>query len=496
MGRIVADVIRVYDRTPAADLAGSIERHLSRLNVTSTYWPGDREIRDALRTEQVFRRFKKARLRMLLEAIEDDYRRGTNQPQVPRRGYPIEHILPQKWANNWPVHDAEAEEVRAEHVHRLGNLTLLTRSLNSKVSNGPWASKRDALRAHDTLLLNSRLLSTVDSIWDEAGIDSRTETLMDVLLATWPVPEGHTGIVVDPQEKSSGWIQIKHLIDAGLLAPGTKLTSRPGASGTGTAVVRPDGLLDVDGKAFESPSGAGTYVRGSRANGWGFWSLPDGRKLRDVRAAYSGKDPKKAAPGFDWSALHAILEALPAGHWTTYGNLADAVGTAAQPLGAHVAGCEQCTNAHRIRSGDGTVAPNFRWSGPDDDRDPMEMLRAEGALVNGKPDPALELSSDDLKSLSSTNPRLARAGCHPHRDCFARRVAANCASALATKRNSAAARWLARAGDADARGSNRRALPLRRRRGSDGTTAASRARRPEAEVPGRIDHALETAPYS
>ena len=89
MGRIVADVIRVYDRTPAADLAGSIERHLSRLNVTSTYWPGDREIRDALRTEQVFRRFKKARLRMLLEAIEDDYRRGTNQPQVPRRGYPI-----------------------------------------------------------------------------------------------------------------------------------------------------------------------------------------------------------------------------------------------------------------------------------------------------------------------------------------------------------------------------------------------------------------------
>ena len=59
---------------------------------------------ETLRTEQVFRRFKKARLRMLLEAIEDEYRRGTNQPQVPRRGYPIEHILPQKWADNWPVH--------------------------------------------------------------------------------------------------------------------------------------------------------------------------------------------------------------------------------------------------------------------------------------------------------------------------------------------------------------------------------------------------------
>ena len=49
--------------------------------------------------------------------------RGTTSPQVPRGGYPIEHILPQKWADNWPVHDTEAEELRAEHVHRLGNHT-------------------------------------------------------------------------------------------------------------------------------------------------------------------------------------------------------------------------------------------------------------------------------------------------------------------------------------------------------------------------------------
>jgi hypothetical protein len=172
MGRIVADIIRVHKHTPPAELAGSIERYLSRLNVTSTYWPGDDEVREALRTEQVFRRFKKARLRMLLESIEDAHRRGTNQPQVPRRGYPIEHLLPQKWSDHWPVESQGAEEARAEHIHRLGNLTLLTTSLNSKLSNGPWASKRKALQAHDTLLLNSRLLSTVDDTWDEAGIDS------------------------------------------------------------------------------------------------------------------------------------------------------------------------------------------------------------------------------------------------------------------------------------------------------------------------------------
>lgn len=399
MGRIVADIIRAHEGTPPTELAGSIEAHLSRLNATSTYWPGDAEIREALRTEQVFRRFKKARTRMLLEAIEDAFRRDTDQPQVPRHRHPIEHILPQKWGEHWPVHDTEAEEVRAKHVHRLGNLTLLTKSLNSKVSNGSWATKREALQMHNTLLLNSRLLSALDGTWDEAGIEARTEAMIDVLLATWPVPADHKGVVVDPHEKSAGWIQIKHLVEAGLLTPGTVLSPRAGAWGARTALVRPDGLLEIDGKTFDSPSGAGRHVKGSKTHGWWFWSLPDGRRLRDVKAIYTGSDPAGATPGFDWSALHTILEALPAGHWTTYGSLADAVGTAAQPLGAHVATCEQCSNAHRILRSDGAVAPNFKWSDPDDRHDPEEILRAEGALVNGNPDPDRELSSDDLQPL-------------------------------------------------------------------------------------------------
>ena len=399
MGRIVADIIRVHEHTPSAELADSIEGYLSRLNVTSTYWPGDDEIREALRTEQVFRRFKKARMRMLLEAIEDAHRRGTNQPQVPRRGYPIEHIMPQKWPNHWPIEGEEAEKVRAEHIHRLGNLTLLTTALNSKLSNGPWASKRQALQAHDTLLLNSRLLSTADDTWDEDGIDARTDAMIDVLLATWPTPEGHQGAVVDPHEKAAGWIQVKHLVEAGLLTPGTELTPRSGPWQAHQAKVRPDGLLELAGKTFESPSGAGRYIKGSATNGWSFWRLADGRRLLDVRAVYTGTDPAKATSTFDWSALHTILEALPVGYWTAYGSLADAVGTAAQPLGNHVSTCQHCSNVHRVLKSDGTVAAHFRWSDPTEERDPMEMLRAEGALVDGKPDPARELSSDDLQVL-------------------------------------------------------------------------------------------------
>ena len=399
LGRIVADIIRLHDGAAPVELPGGVERYLSRLNVTSTYWPGDAEVRDSLRKEPVFRRIKKTRLRMLLEAVEDHHRRGTNQPQVPRRGYPIEHILPQKWSAHWPVDDPDAEELRAEHVHRLGNLTLLTKSLNSKVSNGPWTKKRQALQDHDTLLLNSRLLATAREAWDEAAIEARTDSLINVVLATWSVPDGHEGVVVDPHEKSAGWIQVKHLVEAGLIAPGTKLIPRAGTWEPREATVRGDGLIEVDSKTFWSPSGAGRHVKGAITNGWSFWRLPDGRKLRDVRSIYKGTAAPDASSSFDWSALHTILEALPVGHWTTYGSLADAVGTAAQPLGNHVASCQHCTNAHRILRSDGTVAPNFRWGSADDERDPFELLRAEGALANGGPDPARELSSDDLQTL-------------------------------------------------------------------------------------------------
>jgi alkylated DNA nucleotide flippase Atl1 len=402
LGRIVAEIIQDHSDAPAEELPDRVRTRLSRLNVSSTYWPGDAEIRQALQSEQAYRRFKRGRLRMLLEAIEDHHRHGTNQPQVPRRGYPIEHILPQKWTDTWPVDGLEAEQNRASHVHRLGNLTLLTSSLNRRVSNGPWTGKREALQQHDTLLMNSRLLAAHQDTWDEDGIDARTSRHVELLLQVWPVPEGHEGTVVDPQTKAQDWIRIKHLVAANLLAPNTVLTPRAGQWEARTAVVRQDGLLEIDGKTFDSPSGAGKYVKAGATNGWFFWRLPDGRKLVDVRSTFTGEEPAKVSHSFDWSALHALLEAIPAGRWTTYGHLADVVGTAPQPLGSHVTHCALCSNAHRILTREGRLAENFTWTDPSDDRDPVKLLQSEGLVfTDGHADRNRQLTGDDLDSLDA-----------------------------------------------------------------------------------------------
>lgn len=402
LGRVVTDLIRTHRSSPPETLAERVRTHLTQLASASTYWPGDDEIRAGLLSENAYRRFPRGRLRMLLEAVEDTLRTAYKYPPVPRRGYPIEHVLPQKWEQYWPVDKLEAQLDRGAHVHRLGNLTLLTESLNSSVSNGPWTLKRQKVAKYDVFLMNRHFSGPATETWDEVQIDARTQTMIDSLLTTWPVPDGHTGSFLHTTPSDQGWVEVKHLLAAGLLPAGTRLQARPGRWAMTEAIVGPDGRLEVDGQPFDTPSGAGKHVKGAITNGWTFWQLEDGRRLADVRSVYRGERPdqKKSSPPFDWSLLHAILEALPEGRWTTYGDLADAVGTAPQPLGSHITTCAQCANAHRILTHHSRVAPSFAWSDPNDRRDPEQMLEAEGvSFADGRADPHKRLASDDLSAL-------------------------------------------------------------------------------------------------
>lgn len=404
LGRIVADLIRTHRDTPLADLSQRVRTYLTRLVSASTYWPGDDEIRASLLTENAYRRFSRSRLRMLLEAVEDHLRAAYKYPPVPRRGYPIEHVLPQQWEANWPVESLEAQLDRGAHVHRLGNLTLLTETLNSAVSNSAWSIKREKLSKYDVFLMNRDFRDPATQVWDEASIDSRTQTMIDAILVTWPVPENHRGDVIHVTPSDQGWVEIKHLVAAGLLPGGTRLRPRPGQWASTEAVVRGDGTLEVDGKTFQTPSGAGKHVKGAVTNGWAFWRLEDGRRLADVRTVYRGEKPTREASKapFDWSQLHAILEALPEGTWTAYSDLADAVGTAPQPLGNHITSCPQCVNAHRVLTHGGRVAEAFRWADPKDRRDPTGMLRDEGVhFIDGQADKSKRLTSDELVKLVS-----------------------------------------------------------------------------------------------
>ncbi|MDO8150204.1 DUF262 domain-containing protein [Isoptericola sp. b408] len=332
-GRVVAELIRVHRSTHAEALVPAVTDHLARFTAASTYWPGDLEVRRQLPTMRAYTKFPRGRLRMFLEAVEDRLRASYDYGQVPRRGYPIEHLMPQKWQSSWPVDGLDAELERADHVHRLGNLTLLTSALNSSVSNGPWLGadgKRARLEKYDVLLLNREVRAVSAEGWDEASIDARTDRLIDILLEVWPVPPGHEGTVSATRASVNTWVEIKDLVGAGLLAPGTRLVPRAGAYADSEAYVTDRGMVQIGDLQFSSPSSAGRHVRGGSTNGWTFWGLEDGRRLSDVRAQYKDGSPPEASQALEWwgpddsDDARALWDVLPDGARSVVRAVADA----------------------------------------------------------------------------------------------------------------------------------------------------------------------------
>ncbi|MBE9404278.1 DUF262 domain-containing protein [Brachybacterium sp. p3-SID1565] len=289
MSRSVAQLISELREIDPTEVASRLRDSLTTWTTPTTYWPTDAEVERSLHIAPVYRTLSRSRLRMVLEAIEDDARgyssgrRAWSGSRVPRDTMNIEHILPRQWRQNWPVATAQDEIDRDEHVHRLGNLTLLTTSLNSSVSNRAWAGKQEALTRHDVLLMNRGLRDAVD--WDEASISRRTADAIDAVIRTWPVPTDHTVVPESHKgEADTSWIDFRHVVGVGLIEPGTTLRARNPHEAT--ASVLADGRIEVRGTAYDSPSGAGKAVRGGTTNGWNFWILPDGRRLNALKEPY------------------------------------------------------------------------------------------------------------------------------------------------------------------------------------------------------------------
>ncbi|MET1155615.1 hypothetical protein [Arthrobacter sp.] len=92
-----------------------------------------------------------------------------------------------------------------------------------------------------------------------------------------------------PQAKAEDWVLLKHLIAAGLLAPGDKLIATHRDFKGVEALATADGSIELDGKRFTAPSTASRHLRKKATNGWYFWAVADGRRLRDIRAQFQSR---------------------------------------------------------------------------------------------------------------------------------------------------------------------------------------------------------------
>lgn len=288
--------LRGKDRGKAGDF---IEAFLLSQTSDSRYWPDDKEIREEVRILPAYRRLGRGRLRMVLEAIEDHRRGwcgdqvGLGGERVARGKYVIEHIMPRKWAMHWPLPEGSRDEgERDALIHTIGNLTLLTTRLNSKVSNGPWlgeSGKKHGLEVHDVLLLNRELLKTAGDSWTDAAIRVRSDQLSNSIIEIWPAPEGHRSSFTSERiARPRHQVDLSDLLSAGSIQAGISLFPRRKKFAESVATLLPDGRLDVQGSIYSSPSEAAKAITGTSTNGWWFF-LTDQQKrrsLKDLRLEY------------------------------------------------------------------------------------------------------------------------------------------------------------------------------------------------------------------
>ncbi len=164
-------------------------------------FPDDKEFVEAIRIKPIYSNIQRSErivdiLWELESAMRSKFQINERRPDF----LSVEHILPQSWREHWPLPDGrsvaaasypydDAMEAgvthRDGHLHRLGNLTLVTAPLNSSMQNQGYDKKCERL-AQSLLAMNQAFAGW--NKWGEEMIAERGNMLAELAVNIWPMP--------------------------------------------------------------------------------------------------------------------------------------------------------------------------------------------------------------------------------------------------------------------------------------------------------------------
>lgn len=142
-------------------------------------------------------------------------------------GYTLEHIMPQKWMQNWSdvtaydpegneVEEAdEIERIRSRAIYEIGNMTLLNSKLNTSISNSAFMDKvngksgRKGIKDLADIFLTKEIFKDNKSTWNELDIYTRTQFIEDKIRDIWDAKELPTEIVASAKASEGGRYAIR-----------------------------------------------------------------------------------------------------------------------------------------------------------------------------------------------------------------------------------------------------------------------------------------------
>lgn len=201
-------------------------RVLSRQEADTYKWPNNDDVKASLSEGRAWTLTSKTSankiMRYILYRIElltREENRFSEKGELPFNQFTLEHIMPEKWEENWLLpsgngflsrrdlyskeldpldlllfdkkHLADPSYLQAHELamernaslQNIGNLTIVTGRLNSSLSNSSYDKKRENLFSNSTLMLNKEISKSTS--WDVKEIKERGDLLCEKFCQIW-----------------------------------------------------------------------------------------------------------------------------------------------------------------------------------------------------------------------------------------------------------------------------------------------------------------------
>lgn len=152
--------------------------------------PSDQEVLDAFHESCLTNKYALGVLYLIESKIRDRSKYSTQLLGISK--YSLEHMMPKKWQNSWQLSKDCTVETRDRKLLTLGNLTIITQSLNASIRDADWQTKKSGKKDKGGLKKYAEGIETLSEYleldsWDENSIKNRADDLATKALNVWKI---------------------------------------------------------------------------------------------------------------------------------------------------------------------------------------------------------------------------------------------------------------------------------------------------------------------
>lgn len=178
--RLISNEILSKDK-----LVEFIEKSSDKVN----FMPNNQELEEGFKNSALINKQAAGILYFIESRKRDRGKQATQLLGISR--YSLEHLMPKKWENKWPkINNQDEIYNRNRRLLTLGNLAIITQSLNSSIRDSDWEKKKQGNAKNPGLIHYSAGIETLAPYldlpeWNEAKIEKRAKNLYNNALEIW-----------------------------------------------------------------------------------------------------------------------------------------------------------------------------------------------------------------------------------------------------------------------------------------------------------------------